>query len=246
MSSLVWDHFTKFVDDKAVKFERAFASFEYYDSSYRSELVRNGDGVLDDNNWATVKRISLFLKEFYDMTVNVSSTSYVTANSFLDSISDVYGTLIEWQESDDVDLKSMAMKMKAKFDKSFLTPKIMQTLICAQDWLNGKARGDSEQLEDNLDELDLAKITLEPIRETDAGSDTDFDSNSEQRVILIDYFHFSGLLFSEHGHLKLEAFTDADWARSPDDRRSTSAYCTFVESNGRIAIVRREMSILIL
>jgi hypothetical protein len=36
-----------------------------------------------------------------------------------------------------------------------------------------------------------------------------------------------GILFSNHGHLKLEAFTDADWAGSIDDRRSTSGYCTF-------------------
>ncbi|XP_028094408.1 uncharacterized protein LOC114294442 [Camellia sinensis] len=30
------------------------------------------------------------------------------------------------------------------------------------------------------------------------------------------------ILFSNHGHLRLEAFTDADWAGSIDDRRSTS------------------------
>lgn len=40
-----------------------------------------------------------------------------------------------------------------------------------------------------------------------------------------------GLLFSRNGHLKIESFTDADWAGSPDDRRSTSGYCTFVGGN---------------
>ena len=40
-----------------------------------------------------------------------------------------------------------------------------------------------------------------------------------------------GLLFSKHGHLKIEAFTDADWAGSIDDRRSTSGYCTLVGGN---------------
>jgi hypothetical protein len=40
-----------------------------------------------------------------------------------------------------------------------------------------------------------------------------------------------GLLFSRHGHLKIEAYTDADWAGSIMDRRSTSGYCTFVGGN---------------
>ncbi|CAL5349086.1 unnamed protein product [Camellia sinensis] len=42
---------------------------------------------------------------------------------------------------------------------------------------------------------------------------------------------YSGILFSNHGHLRLEAFTDADWAGSIDDRRSTSGYCAFVGGN---------------
>jgi hypothetical protein len=56
-----------------------------------------------------------------------------------------------------------------------------------------------------------------------------------------------GLLFSRHGHLRVEGYTDADrsrqshlrvegytdadWAGSLDDRRSTSGYCTFVGGN---------------
>mgnify|MGYP003702608909 CR=1 FL=1 len=40
-----------------------------------------------------------------------------------------------------------------------------------------------------------------------------------------------GILFSKHGHLRLEAFIDADWAGSIDDRRSTSGYCAFMGEN---------------
>ncbi|XP_075112438.1 secreted RxLR effector protein 161-like [Nicotiana tabacum] len=40
-----------------------------------------------------------------------------------------------------------------------------------------------------------------------------------------------GLIFSKHGHLQIEAFTDADWAGSLDDRRSISGYCTLVGGN---------------
>jgi hypothetical protein len=40
-----------------------------------------------------------------------------------------------------------------------------------------------------------------------------------------------GILFSNHGHLKVHGYTDADWAGCLDDRRSTSGYCVFVGDN---------------
>lgn len=40
-----------------------------------------------------------------------------------------------------------------------------------------------------------------------------------------------GLLYSPQGSLQVECYTDADWAGSLDDRRSTSGYCTFVGGN---------------
>ncbi|WRX28025.1 HAT [Theobroma cacao] len=60
--------------------------------------------------------------------------------------------------------------------RSSLTPKVVQTLICAQDWLLGKARGDPNLIEDDLDELDkldfeLATIASETIAESEPESD---------------------------------------------------------------------------
>ena len=40
-----------------------------------------------------------------------------------------------------------------------------------------------------------------------------------------------GVLLSKHNHLRIEVYTDADWAGSRDDRRSTSGYCSFVGGN---------------
>ena len=39
------------------------------------------------------------------------------------------------------------------------------------------------------------------------------------------------LLFKKRGHLQIEAYTHADWARSITDRRSTFRYCFFVGRN---------------
>ncbi|XP_019166979.1 PREDICTED: uncharacterized protein LOC109162750 [Ipomoea nil] len=40
-----------------------------------------------------------------------------------------------------------------------------------------------------------------------------------------------GILYANHGHMCVEAFSDADWAGSPSDRRSTTEYCVFLGSN---------------
>ena len=38
-------------------------------------------------------------------------------------------------------------------------------------------------------------------------------------------------MYKSSGNLQIECYTDADWAGSLDDRRSTSGYCTFVGGN---------------
>ena len=40
-----------------------------------------------------------------------------------------------------------------------------------------------------------------------------------------------GILYSNHGHNKIECFSDAYWARSKEDRTSTLGYCVFVGGN---------------
>ena len=37
-----------------------------------------------------------------------------------------------------------------------------------------------------------------------------------------------GILYSNHGHNRVECFTDVDWARSKEDRRSISGYCVLL------------------
>ena len=40
-----------------------------------------------------------------------------------------------------------------------------------------------------------------------------------------------GLLYKANGHLRVEVYTDANWAGSPSDRKSTTRYCTFLGGN---------------
>ena len=40
-----------------------------------------------------------------------------------------------------------------------------------------------------------------------------------------------GILYNNHGHNRIECFTNVDWVGSKEDRRSTSSYCVFVGGN---------------
>lgn len=40
-----------------------------------------------------------------------------------------------------------------------------------------------------------------------------------------------GILYAPNGHLRVSALSDADWAGSPSDKRSTSGYFIFVGGN---------------
>ncbi|RVW85438.1 Retrovirus-related Pol polyprotein from transposon RE1 [Vitis vinifera] len=40
-----------------------------------------------------------------------------------------------------------------------------------------------------------------------------------------------GVLYENSGHTQVVGYTDADWAGSPTDRRSTSGYCVFIGGN---------------
>ena len=40
-----------------------------------------------------------------------------------------------------------------------------------------------------------------------------------------------GVLYENRGHTQIVGYSDADWAGSPIDRRSTSGYCVFIRGN---------------
>ncbi|KAK4487340.1 hypothetical protein RD792_006045, partial [Penstemon davidsonii] len=68
-------------------------------------------------DWVVVEKMVKILQHFYDLTIQISGSLYVTSNTFLDEISDVDDLIKEWMNSDDIELRDIAGRMKAKFDK---------------------------------------------------------------------------------------------------------------------------------
>lgn len=114
--------------ETAQKFEEAFNLFEEADSQYRTDLSM-GDGIPEHEDWENVRRLNVFLKHFYTLTVKVSGTSYATINTFLDDIYGIYCILRDRRRHPDVELQTMAKKMKEKFDKYWENIEKMNKLL---------------------------------------------------------------------------------------------------------------------
>jgi hypothetical protein len=54
---------------------------------------------------------------FYEVTIEISGSSYSTSNNYFNILQNVYNTLIGYCESDDDLLSSMAIRIKIKYDK---------------------------------------------------------------------------------------------------------------------------------
>ena len=49
-----------------------------------------GDGLSDNDDWENVRRLVLFLQNFYELTLKVSGSLHVTANKFFEELCDIY------------------------------------------------------------------------------------------------------------------------------------------------------------
>ncbi|XP_019158337.1 PREDICTED: zinc finger BED domain-containing protein RICESLEEPER 2-like [Ipomoea nil] len=94
-------------------YEKVFESLEESDTAYKSDL---SDVVPTFLDWESVKSLVEILKCFYDMTIRISGSLYVTSNTFFSEISDLYCLLNGMVEAGG-SVKLMGENMKAKFEK---------------------------------------------------------------------------------------------------------------------------------
>ncbi|RVW32968.1 Retrovirus-related Pol polyprotein from transposon TNT 1-94 [Vitis vinifera] len=78
-------------------------------------------------------------------------------------------------------------------------------------------------------------VKLVPGQGEPLGDPGDIDGSHWDAVIRILRYIKStpgqGVLYENRGHTQVVGYTDADWAGSPTDRRSTSGYCVFIGGN---------------
>ncbi|XP_047306310.1 uncharacterized protein LOC124909701 [Impatiens glandulifera] len=81
------------------------------------------------DDWAYTRAFYFILKHFYELTIQVSDSSYVTCNTFLNEISMVHYILHDYENNDDLHICDMARRMKRKHDKYWGDIEKMNKLI---------------------------------------------------------------------------------------------------------------------
>ena len=95
-------------------YKKVFEKYEENESLYSINLA---DNVPDVFYWHYASKMVEFLQHFYDMTLRIFSSLYITTNLFFNELSDLHCLLSEWQQSSDASQLSMSLNMKSKFDK---------------------------------------------------------------------------------------------------------------------------------
>lgn len=95
--------------ETALEYRAAFSLWQEHDPTYMSSLT--------DVEWDWATSVTGYLKLFVEISNIISGNKSPTANIFFPEICDIHIQLIEWCKSTDDFLSSMALKMKARFDK---------------------------------------------------------------------------------------------------------------------------------
>ncbi|XP_019241458.1 PREDICTED: zinc finger BED domain-containing protein RICESLEEPER 2-like [Nicotiana attenuata] len=116
-------------------FQHAFERYKLVDHGLVNYLVThvcedgNCAGSLVSDDWNNVRNLVKFLETFYELTLKVSGSLYVTSNVHFSEISEHSCMLKGLVASEDLELQSMAVRIKEKFDKYWGEPEKMNKII---------------------------------------------------------------------------------------------------------------------
>ncbi|KAL2898406.1 Zinc finger BED domain-containing protein RICESLEEPER 2 [Bienertia sinuspersici] len=114
--------------ESAIKFKKAFACLLMKDSTCYKELRKIGGGPSEDD-WKRVGTLLPFLNIFYDATLRLSGSRYVTCNSY---VHEIYGTnfMIKSNlEDEDEGIRNMAKQIKSKYEKYYGNVEYIDVLV---------------------------------------------------------------------------------------------------------------------
>ncbi|KAL2330892.1 hypothetical protein Fmac_018473 [Flemingia macrophylla] len=112
----------------ALKHQQAFEELEMVDNKYVDELMK-GKGVPTHEDWDYARSILPFLKFFYEVTLYLSGSSYVTANMYMLEAFGIRMKINEACNSMDISTRTMAEKVKRKYDKYWGNPESLNMLL---------------------------------------------------------------------------------------------------------------------
>ncbi|XP_042444013.1 zinc finger BED domain-containing protein RICESLEEPER 2-like [Zingiber officinale] len=208
----------------ALEFENTFISYGIHDPGLLEHLLTHvcedgkDVGALTSGDWENVRKMEKFLEPFYNLTLRVSSSLYVTSNVHFHEIVELACVLKLLADNDDISLAMMAKRMKAKFDKYCSAPEKMNKMIFIACVLDPHFKFDyvafvllrmygQEKGEKIRDEVKLYMTTLfeEYRKVTSKISQGSSTSRVEPSVINIESLHKRTLIQQEYLRHKAES-----------------------------------------
>jgi len=107
--------------EASLKYKDAFVLLDMQDKKFGVEMAKSS-GVPLEEDWEYARSVLPFLKIFYDSTMRISDSSYVTSHVYMKEVFGIGKKIRQYSESSDVSIRSMAMRMKGKYDKYWGNP----------------------------------------------------------------------------------------------------------------------------
>ncbi|KAL4366059.1 hypothetical protein AHAS_Ahas07G0168200 [Arachis hypogaea] len=163
--------------EAALKLRAAFDLLELQDDKYINEMSKSY-GVPTDDDWTYAESILPFLKIFYDATLRISGSLYVTSNKYMKEVFSIGRKIKLHCENIDLSIRLMASKMQRKYDKYWGTPNVINMLLLIAIVLDPCKEDESQSNQDAMineeDEDDILNIYLQSTgRDSDAKSELD-------------------------------------------------------------------------
>ncbi|GKA89619.1 zinc finger BED domain-containing protein RICESLEEPER 2-like protein [Tanacetum coccineum] len=117
-------------------YEDAFARYDLEDVDFGNHIRSKGHSVPTSNDWTKAKKLCHFLKAFYEITLRISGTKYVTSHALVNELATIRDLLrkqldceIHDEQPVDEHLYDIAKAMQPKFDKYYCEVENMNLLV---------------------------------------------------------------------------------------------------------------------
>ncbi|PWA43032.1 zinc finger BED domain-containing protein RICESLEEPER 2 [Artemisia annua] len=120
----------------AHEYKDAFARYDLEDVDFGLHIMDQGHSVPTSDDWVNAKKMRHFLKTFYDITLRISGTKYVTSHTLVNELATIHDLLRTQLDCDihdeapmDKHLCDIAKAMKPKFEKYYGEIENMNLLV---------------------------------------------------------------------------------------------------------------------
>ncbi|GKA32922.1 zinc finger BED domain-containing protein RICESLEEPER 2-like protein, partial [Tanacetum coccineum] len=120
----------------AHEYKDAFTRYDLEDVDFGLHIVNKGHSVPTSEDWVKAKKLCHFLKTFYEITLRISETKYVTSHTLVNELATIRALLraqldcdIHGEEPTDKHLYDIAKAMKPKFEKYYGEVENMNLLV---------------------------------------------------------------------------------------------------------------------